>query len=145
MSVKQSPPPVLYGQYQDEWNTNQNRIKNKPPFYILLQVLKLPLINICKRNHQVFYFLLFCISFYISRYPFSQIIRTSLSIIWKKDRHKFSFFNGFTQPLPPHPTPPPLRPLSSRNLLSVTKVFWQCCLTNFSNVTSVCPKYIVHN
>ena len=139
MSVKQTPTPVLYGQYQDEWNTNQNRIKNTPPFYIVFQVLKLPLINICKINHQVFYFLLFCISFCISRHPFSQIIRTSFSIIWKKDlRHKFSFSNGFTQPLP-------LRPLNSRNLLSVTKGFWQCCLTNFSNVTSVCPKYNVHN
>ena len=46
--------------------------------------------------------------FYINRYCFSQIFRTSFNIIWKKYfHHEFSFFNGFTQP----PPLPPLHPL----------------------------------
>ena len=57
-------------------------------------------INICKMSHQIFYFLLFYTSLYISRHHFSQIFRTSLNIlaiIWeKKFCHKFSFFNRFT-------------------------------------------------
>ena len=40
-----------------------------------------------------FLFIVDFISFYTSRYYFSQIFRTSFSIIWKKDfRHEFSFF-----------------------------------------------------
>ena len=43
---------------------------------------------------------MFYISLYISRHHFSKIIKISFKIIWKKDfRHKFSFFNGFTQTL----------------------------------------------
>ena len=44
----------------------------------------------------------------------------------KKDfRHKFSFFNSFTQI--PHP-------LNSQNLLSMIKVFCRCCLTGKSSI-----------
>ena len=40
---------VLNGQYQDEWNTNQNQMKSMHPFYIAFQqVLKVLLIKICK-------------------------------------------------------------------------------------------------
>ena len=61
-------------------------------------------------------FLVVFISFYVSRYHFSQIFKTSFSIIWKKDfRHEFPFFYRFTQP------PPPLT--DGQNPLSVTKVF----------------------
>ena len=75
-------------------------MKNMPPFYMLFQVFKVLLITICKMIHQIFYFLLFYTSLYISRHHFSQIFRTSLNIlaiIWeKKFCHKFSFFNRFT-------------------------------------------------
>ena len=54
-------------------------------------------------------FLVIFISFYISRYHFSQIFRTSFNI-WQEDFcHKFSFFNGFTQtPTPAPSSTPPL-------------------------------------
>ena len=74
-------------------------------------------------SHQIFYFFLFHTSLlYISRHRFSQIFRTSLNIICKKDfRHEiFLVFNGSTETLPP--TPPP-HSLNSQNQLSVTKVF----------------------
>ena len=57
------------------------------------------------------------ISFYISRYHFLPIFRTSFNIIWKKNFcHKLSIFNGFTQPIP-------APPLNSQNPLSMRKVF----------------------
>ena len=50
-----------------------------------------------------FYFLLFYINFYISRFHFLQLFRTWFKIIKKKKfRHEFPFFNGFTK------TPQPL-------------------------------------
>ena len=73
-------------------------------FYIVFQVLKVLLIKYCKIQSLDPSFLVVFISFYISRYHFSQVFRTSFNIIWKKDfRHKFSFFNRFTQT----PTTPP--------------------------------------
>ena len=71
-------------------------------------------------SHQIFYFFLFHTSLlYISRHRFSQIFRTSLNIICKKDfRHEiFLVFNGSTETLPPPHS------LNSQNQLSVTKVF----------------------
>ena len=41
-------PPVLNGQYQDGWNTNQKQMKNAQPFYTVFQVLKVLLIKIYK-------------------------------------------------------------------------------------------------
>ena len=41
-------PPVLNGQNQDGWNTNQNQMKNMSPSYFVFQVLKVLLIKICK-------------------------------------------------------------------------------------------------
>ena len=73
------------------------------------------LIKICKIQPLDLLFLVIFISFYINRYHFSQIFKTSFSIIWKKDFcHKFSFFNGVTQLPPPrhhhhHPHPHPLK------------------------------------
>ena len=74
-------------------------MKNTCPFYYMVfQVLKVLLIKICKMQPLDLLFFVVFISFYISRYHFSQIFRSSFNIIWKKDfRHKFSFFNGFTQ------------------------------------------------
>ena len=68
----------------------------------------------CKIEPPDLLFLVF-ISFYISRYHFSQIFRMSFRIIRKKDFFQFFFFNGFTQ-TPPHP-------LNGQNLLSMMKVF----------------------
>ena len=73
-------------------------MKNKCPFYIVFQILKALLIKICKIEPPDLLFIVVFISFYISRYYFSQIFRTSFNIIWKKDfRHEFSFFNRFTK------------------------------------------------
>ena len=74
--------------------------------------------------------LLLYISFYISRYHFSQLSRTSLNIISKKKTHKnfcykFVFLmDSFT------PFPPPPSPLDDKNLLSVTKFFCWCSLNS---------------
>ena len=85
-------------------------MKNTPPVYILSQVLQVTLIDICKISHQIFYFLLVYVNFYIIRHNFSQIIRTSFIIIWKKDFcHKFFFFSRFTQT-----SAPPERPKSAK-------------------------------
>ena len=112
LSKKKNPPPVPNGQYQDGKNTHQN-------FYIVFQILKVLLIKIFRIQSLDLLFLVVFISFYINRYHFSQVFRNSFNIIWKKDfRHKFSFFNGFTQlPLPNHP-------LNSQNPLSMTEFFF---------------------
>ena len=84
MSVKQKKLHVLFLTYNIKIDGILTKI-----FCIVFQVLK------------VLLFLVVFISFYISRYHFSEVFRTSFNIIWKKDfRHKFSFFNGFTQPHP---------------------------------------------
>ena len=63
-------------------------------FYIVFQVLKVLLIKICKIQSLDLLFLVIFVRFYINRYHFSQVSRTSFNIIWKKDfRHKFSFFS----------------------------------------------------
>ena len=84
-----------------------------------MQVLKVRLKKICKiKSPDLLFFVVF-ISFYISRYHFSQIFRTSFCIIRKKDfRQEFS-----TDSLKPS------YPLNSQNLLSIMKVFCQCSLT----------------
>ena len=84
-------------------------------FYIVFQVLKVLLIKICKIQSLDLLFLVVFISFYISRYHFSQVFRTSFNIWKKKDfHHKFSFLTDSSLKFP--------HPLNSQNLLSVTKV-----------------------
>ena len=66
------------------------------------------------------------ISFYIRRYHFSQRFRTSFNTVWKKDfSHKFSLLADSLNP----PRPPPTNPFNSQNLLSVTKAFRWCSLS----------------
>ena len=69
-------------------------MKNTPAIYIVYtsSFEGNSCIEIYKMSHQIFYFLLFCTSLYIIRCRhFSQIFRTSLNIICKKDfRHEFS-------------------------------------------------------
>ena len=108
-----SPLPVRNGQYQDGQNTKQNQMKNTCLFYILFQLLKVLLLKICKIEPPDLLFLV-VLHQQIPRYYFPQIFRTSFNMICKKDfRHKFSFFNGFTQPLPTNH-------LNSQNLLSMS-------------------------
>ena len=64
-------------------NIKMDRILTKI-FYIVFQVLKVLLIKICKIQSLDLLFLVVFISFYISRYHFSQVFRTSFNIIWKK-------------------------------------------------------------
>ena len=94
LPLSPSPPPptlhVLNEHYQDGKNTKKS-MKNTCPFYIVFQVLKVRLIKVCKIQPPDLLFLVVFISFYISRYHFSQIFRTSFNIVWKKDfRHEFS-------------------------------------------------------
>ena len=106
-------PPVLNGQNQDGRNTIQNQLKNTHPLYTVRcshQIYLLFLVVLCctlwdAASRYIFYFVLFCIRFYISRYHFSLIFRASYNI-WKKDLCcEFSFFNRFGQS---HPTTYPL-------------------------------------
>ena len=81
-------------------------MKNTYPFYIVLQVLKVRLINICKIEPLDLLFLVIFISFYISPHHFSKIFRTSFNIIFKKDFcHESSFL---MDSLNPSPLPTPL-------------------------------------
>ena len=66
-----------------------NKIKRKIHSSITLnfQVLKVLLIKTCKMKPPDLLFIVVFICFYISRYHFSQIFRTSFNIIWRK---KFS-------------------------------------------------------
>ena len=83
--------------------------------YIAFKVLK---VQLC--SYQFFHFLLFHISFYISRYHFLQLFRASFNIWKKRFCHEFFFFNEFTQiPSPP----PPTHPINGQNPLSMAKVF----------------------
>ena len=73
------------------------------------------LVKICKIQPPARSFIsCYLFTFYISRYHFSQILRTSFNLISKKDRlHNFSFSNRFTHPPPSIPTPP-LSPLLAK-------------------------------
>ena len=69
-------------------------------FHIVFQVLKVCLIKIFKIEPPDLSFPVAFISFYIIRYHFSQIFRTSVNIISKKDfRHEFSFLSDSLKPL----------------------------------------------
>ena len=91
---------------------------------LVFQVLKVRLIKICKIEPPDLLFLVPFISFYISRYHFSQIFRNSFRIIRKKIfRHEFSFLTDSLNPPPASP-----HPLNGQGPLSVTKVFCRCSL-----------------
>ena len=70
---KETPTPLFLTD-----NIKLGRILTKM-FYIVFQVLKVLLIKICKIQSLDLLFLVF-ISFYISRYHFSQFFRTSFNI-----------------------------------------------------------------
>ena len=85
-------------------NIEMDRIATKIKWKYMSLLHCILMIKICMISHQIFYFLLFIfVSFYISRYHFSQIFKNSFNI-WQK-----FFFNGFTQtPTPALPSIPPL-------------------------------------
>ena len=58
-------------------------MKNTCPFYIIFQVLKVPSTKISKIEPPDLLFIVVFINFYISRYHFLQIFRTSFNIILK--------------------------------------------------------------
>ena len=72
-------------------NIKMDRILTKI-FYIVFQVLKVLLIKICKIQSLDLLFLVVFISFYISRYLFSQVFRTSFNIICLKKRFSSQIF-----------------------------------------------------
>ena len=88
-------------------NTEMDRIPTKikwkiqPLFTLYLKILKVTLIENCKMNHLIFYFLLSYTNLYISWHHFSQIFRTSLKIIWKIFVTNFSFLTDSLKPPPP--------------------------------------------
>ena len=94
--------------------------------FILFQVLKVLL----KRYSylQFFCFLLFSIRFYMKRYYFLQLFRTSFNTIWKKI---FVTKLPFLQPILPNPR----NPLNDQNQLSMTKfsflLLFGCPTVNF--------------
>ena len=68
-------------------------MRNTQPFYTVFRVLK---VYISYKNsyiryiqHQFFYFLLFYVSFYISRYHFVQLFKTSINIALTKKLVRF--------------------------------------------------------
>ena len=82
----------------------QPEMKNTPPFYFISQVLKVLFIKICKISHQTFYFLLFFISFYISRHqkffvncPLFEVMfsGSQISKDFKMSRTKFMYLMNF--------------------------------------------------
>ena len=74
-------------------------------FYIVFQILKVILKKVFKVRPPDLLFLFVFISFFISRYHFSQIFRTSFKNIWKKIflSNIFFLFNGFAKTR--YPTP----------------------------------------
>ena len=122
MSSKQKKPLPLFLTN----NIKMDRILTKI-FYIVFQVLKVLLIRICKIHSLDLLFLVVFISFYISRYHFSQVFRTSFNIIWKKyfryDSLKFS---------------PISHPLKTQNSLSMAKVFCQWFLIYYGFSRLLC-------
>ena len=124
MSVKQNRPTSLF--LTDNAKMDGIPTKNKPKtqtlFALYFKFRRYFLQKFVRYNHQIFYFFLFYISFYISRYPFQKDIflkfyRTSFNITWKKYFcHEFPFQQIHSN----------LPPFNSQNLLSMTKVFYRC-------------------
>ena len=114
---QKQPPPLFLTENIKMDRIPTKVIANTCLFYTVFQVLEVLLIKICKIQALGLLFLFFNVfmSFYIGRYHFSQILKTSFSIICRKDScHKFFFFNRFIKT--PHP-------LKGQNLLQHGKSF----------------------
>ena len=97
-------------------NANENQMKNTPSFYIAFQFLRVFLKKIVRYSHQIFYFLLFCISFYISRNHFHKFLELHSTLSEKKIFVTiFPFITNSFNPVP--------RPLNGQTPLTVTKDF----------------------
>ena len=129
-------------------NIEMDRIATKIKWKYMSLLHCILMIKICMISHQIFYFLLFIlISFYISRYHFSQIFKTSFNIWQKNFCHKFYFFNGFTQT--PTPAPPSIPPLFCKGvpapypLFKVPSSLWPI-LPSFSKSLFPLPTFLLH-
>ena len=111
MSIKQnSPTSVVYKQYQDGWNANENQMKNTPSLFWGYFLKK-------KEDTATRSFISCCfiLTFTLADIIFNWFLKLYSTLSKKVFSSQFFFFNRFTQPHPP-----------SQNLLSVTKVFcWQ--------------------
>ena len=117
--ISTKPSTHLVSTDNIKMDTIPTKIKWKIIFTLYFKFWRhIRLMLICKIEPPDLLILVIFIIFYISRYNFSQIFRTSFNIIWKKHFCR-DFFNGFTQ------TP---QPLNGQNLLSVTKGFCPCSL-----------------
>ena len=90
---KNHPPLFLTDNIKMDRITNPNQMKNTCPFYILFQGLKVLLsYKNCKIQAPDILFFVVFISFYISRYHFSQIFRTSFIQHYLKKRFLSQIF-----------------------------------------------------
>ena len=97
-------PPVLTGQYQDVWNTNQNQAKNTYPFYIVFQVLKVLLVKICKTHPPDPLFLTVLYQLIHQQISFSKNFLNFIQHYLKKRFvTNFPFLTDSLKPLTPHP------------------------------------------
>ena len=119
--IKTPPPPlypsVMNGQYQDGYNAgkNKNQMKNTPSFTLYFKFWGYFLKNV-RYSHQIFYFLLFYISFYISRNHFHKFLELHSTLSEKKIFVTiFPFITNSFNPVP--------RPLNGQTSLTVTKDF----------------------
>ena len=86
----------------DKILTIQNQSKNTCHFYIVFQVLKVLLIKNCEKQSPDLLFLVVFISFYINRYRFSHIFRTSHTLS-KKEVFLTNFLFWTDSYKAPHP------------------------------------------
>ena len=138
------PPPVLNGQYQPRWMEYQPKSNEKYMLFLhCISSLEGTSKGIGKTHLPDLLFLVVLYSYisfyYISRYHFPQIFRTSFNI-WKKDVcHDFSFFNEFTQ------IPYPQRPKSAKHderFLSML-LYFLCCRPNLKMLCMVLKSMVI--
>ena len=111
MSVKQKNPHPLFLTN----NIKTQRIQTKT-FYTVFQVLNVVLIKVCKIQSLDLLLLVVFLSFYISRYHFPQVFRTSFNIIWENVLAQIFLFYQIHSSSHHH------HPLNSQNPLSVTNL-----------------------
>ena len=111
-SLSKRPPHPLFlmdNISKNGYNTDQNQLKNTCRSYIVFKVLK---VYTSYKNFSATKFFILCY--------FYQLLHQQISFFtnfFTDFCHKYSFFKQIMQPLPP------IHPLNSQNLLSVTEVF----------------------
>ena len=124
--LSSNPPPtrLLFLTENIKWMENQPKSNEKYTSFLhcISSFGGYFLQKLVRYNHQIFYFLLFHISFYISRYHFLQIFKTFIQHYLNKifSSQIFLLMDSLKPPCP--------YPLNSRNPLSVAKSFCWCSL-----------------